>query len=200
MSESKQSKLVEIALLAAENASRALSRLSGETVEVEITKVEVTEVQRGFDGIHPESMVAGVYLPVTGDVKGASLLIFPEKIACDLCDLLVRRELGTTRQLTELDKSALKEVGNIICGCFLSVLSNALKIKVIENVPSFSFDMFGAVVDQIIAQFALNAGDVLVIEVKFVFEKAPVKSYVALVFGLEEMHAIVDTLGADIDD
>ncbi|ODS34520.1 MAG: CheY-P phosphatase CheC [Candidatus Scalindua rubra] len=192
---SKQPTLIEITGLAAENASRALSKLSGETVKVEVSKVEIAKVQKGFSVIHPESMVAGVYLPVTGEVKGGSLLIFPEKIACDLCDLLVRREPGTTHQLTELDKSALKEAGNIVCGSFLTVLSNTLNIRVIEHVPSFSFDMFGAVADQIITQFALKAGEALVIEVKFVFEKTHVGGYVVLMFGLEEMNAIVDALG-----
>lgn len=195
---SKQPKLIEITNLAAENASKALSKLSGEKVKVEVSKVEITKAHKGFPTLDSESMVAGIYMPVTGEIKGASLLIFPEKIAYGLCDLLMRRELGATHQLTELDKSALKEVGNIICGSFLAVFSNTLKIRVIEHVPSLSFDMFGAVVDQIIAQFALKeAGDALVLEVKFVFENTPVKGYVVLMFGLEEMKAIIDALGGD---
>jgi len=190
-----ESKLIEITNLAAKRASEALSTLSGEGVDVEVSKVEITKVKQGFPGIDLESIVAGVYLPVSGEIKGASLLIFPEKIAFDLCDLLVRREVGTTHHLTELDKSALKEVGNVICGSFLTVLSNTLKIKIVEHVPSLSFDMFGAVVDQIITQFADKTEDALVIEVKFVFEKTPVRGYVVMMFGLEEMKAIIEALG-----
>ncbi|MFH1768768.1 MAG: chemotaxis protein CheC, partial [Candidatus Omnitrophota bacterium] len=108
-----------------------------------------------------------------------------------------KRKPGTTRKLNELDKSALKEVGNIICGSFLTVFSNTLKIKIVENVPSLSFDMFGAVVDVIIAEFAQKAEDALVIEVKFVFEHANIKGYVVLIFGLEEMKAIMKALGVE---
>ena len=190
----KEDKLKEITNQSAENASKALTKLSGEPVKVEVPKAEITKLGKVFPDLGPETMVAGIYLPVTGEIKGASLLIFPEKIAYTLCDLLVKRKPGTTRQMTELDKSALKEVGNIICGSFLTVFSNTLKIKIIEHIPSFSFDMFGAIIDQIIVQFALKSQEALVIEVKFVFQKTPLKGYVVLFFGLEEMKAIVGAL------
>jgi len=193
----KQAKLTKMTDEAAKLASNALTTLSGKKVTVDVSKAEITKIQRKFPDIEPETIVAGIYLPITGEVKGAALLIFPEKIAYTLCDVLVKRPVGTTRKLTELDKSALKEVGNIICGSFLTVFSNTLKIKIVENVPSLSFDMFGAVVDVIIAEFAQKAEDALVIEVKFVFEHANIKGYVVLIFGLEEMKAIMDALGVE---
>ena len=161
---------------------------------MEVSKAVIARIQRKFPDIESETIVAGIYLPVTGDVKGAALLIFPEKIAYALCDVLVKREPGTTHKLTELDISALKEVGNIICGSFLTVFSNTLNVKIVENVPQFSFDMFGAVADIIIAEFAQKAEDALVIEVKFVFEHTNIKGYLALIFGLHEMQAIIKAL------
>ena len=195
-----QAKLTKMTGEAARFASDALTKLSGEKVTVEVSKAEVTKIQRKFPDIEPETIVAGIYLPITGEVRGASLLIFPEEIAYALCDVLVNRTPGTTRKLTELDKSALKEVGNIICGSFLTVFSNTLKIKIVENVPSLSLDMFGAVVDVIIAEFARKAKDALVLEVKFVFEHTNIKGYVVLIFGLEEMKAIMDALGVEREE
>jgi len=106
----------------------------------------------------------------------------------------VKRESGTTHKLNELDKSALMEVGNILCGNFLTVLSNALKIKIVENVPCFSLDMYGAIMEQIVAQFANSAEEALVVEVKFHFEYADIKGYIVLIFGFEHMAALVKTL------
>lgn len=194
MSDTMEQKLARMTNEAARSASRALAKLSGEKVNVSVSKTEITKIQRRFPDIEPETIVAGIYLPITGDVKGASLLIFPEKIACTLCDVLVKRKPGTTRKLTELDKSALKEVGNIVCGSFLTVFSNTLKAKLIGDVPSLSLDMFGAVVDVIVTGFAKKVEDVLVIEVRFVFEKADIKGYIALIFELEQMKAIMKAL------
>lgn len=195
MPEIKDQRLIKMTNEAAENASAALSKLSSEKVTVEVTRIEITKVQAKFLDIEPETIVAVVYLPITGEVKGAALLIFPEKIAYTLCDVLVKREPGITHKFTELDKSALKETGNIICGSFLTVFANTLKVKIIEHVPEFSLDMFGAVVDVIIAEFAQRAEEALAIEINFVFEKANIKGDLVLIFGLEEMKAIIKALG-----
>jgi chemotaxis protein CheC len=138
-----------------------------------------------------EEIVAGIYLPVKGAVIGAALLIFPKETAFTLSDLLVRREPGTTRKLTELDKSALKETGNIICGTYFAVLANTLQIKLIEQVPNFSFDMFGAIITQIITEFAQNAEEALVIELEFLFKPATLKGYLLLLLNVDEFRSIV---------
>lgn len=190
----KEDLLTKIASEAAKKASLALIKLSGEKVSVEFAKVKVGKIQRIFSHMDPELMVAGVYLPITGDIKGASILVFPKKIAYDLCDELNGRKVGTTRQLSELDKSALKEIGNILCGSLLTVFSNTLKIKIIENVPEYSFDMLGAVVDQIVAQFVQKAEDVIFVEIRFGFEDVKIRGHILLIFGAKEMKVIIEAL------
>ncbi len=191
--------LNELADLAAKNSSEAIAKLTGQAVTIEISTVKIRKIRKDYADINPESMVSGVYIPVTGDINGAAILVFSEKVACHLCDLLVRREPGTTSQLTELDKSALKELSNIACGSFLMILSNVLKIRIIEHVPKYCFDMFGAVVDQVISQFALTPDDSLVIEIKFIFDEVLVEGNIILLFGLESMKSIIDILGRSDD-
>jgi chemotaxis protein CheC len=145
-------------------------------------------------------MVAGIYLPVTGDIKGAALLILPKETAFILSDLLVKRPPGTTRKLTPLDESALKEVGNIISGNYLTVLSDILQVKIVEHIPDFSFDMFGAIVDQIITKFAQKTENALVIEIEFVFKPETLKGYFLLLFEIEQFKAIGGALKAFFDD
>ena len=187
--------LKEINKQAANNASRALSKMIGRPVSVAIAKAMVKKVEKLSPLINPEEIAAGIYLPITGDVKGASLLIFPQETAFTLSDLLVRREPGTTRKMTELDESALKELGNIISGNYFSVLSNKLGVKVIEHIPSFSFDMFGAIIEQIITKFAQDAENALVIEIEFIFKPITLKGYFLLLFRVEELMAV---LGGDL--
>ena len=187
----QNTKLQKINKQAALNASGALSKLIGRPVSVGISKAEVKRVEELSPLIGSEEIVAGIYLSVTGDLRGAALLIFPKETAFTLSDLLVRREVGTTRKLTELDESALKEVGNIISGNYLAVLSNTLQVKIIEHIPSFSFDMFGAIVSQIIAKFAQSSEKALVIEVGFTFKPVTLKGYFLLLFQIEELNAIL---------
>ena len=187
-------KLQEVNKQAALNTSRALSKLIGRPVVVEISRPVLKKVEEVSPIINPEEIVAAIYLPVTGAIKGASLLIFPKETAFALSDLLVKREPGTTRKLTDLDKSALKEVGNILSGSYLSVLSNMLQIKIIEHMPQFSFDMFGAVTSQVISEFAQKAEEALVVEIEFTFKPIRLKGYFLLLFRQEEINAIIGSL------
>ena len=91
MAEIRNEKLIKMTDKAAKFASAALSKLSDEKVTVEVSNTEIVKVHRQFLDIDPEAIVAGIYLPVTGDVKGAALLVFPEQIAYALCDVLVKR-------------------------------------------------------------------------------------------------------------
>ncbi len=183
-------KLQQINKETALSISHALSKLTDRTVEVSIARAEERTLEEFLPIIDPEEMVAGIYLPVTGRMEGGSLLILPKETAFTLSDLLIRRELGTTRVLTELDESALKEVGNIISGSCLAVLSNTLDIKFVEHVPHFSFDMFGAIVHQVIAKFAQDHRDMLVLEMEFFFLSKTFKGYFLLLFNLEEFNAV----------
>ncbi len=182
-------KLQEINKQASLSMSRALSGLIDRPVDVRTTKAEVKKVEELSPIIGPEEIVAGIYLPITGDIKGAALLIFPEETAFTLCDLLVKRKLGTTRRLSGLDKSALKEMGNILCGNYLAVFSNTLQVKIIEHIPSFSFDMFGAVISQIITNCAQKVKTVLVVEIEFIFKPETLKGYFLFLFELEHIKA-----------
>ncbi|MFC1782893.1 chemotaxis protein CheC [Planctomycetota bacterium] len=188
-------KLQHINQQAATNATEALSKLIDRPVVVGISKAEVKKVEDLSPFIGPEDVVAGIYLPVTGDIRGAALLIFPQDTSFILCDLLVKRELGTTRKLTKLDESALKEVGNIISGNYLSVLANTLQVKIVEHIPNFSFDMFGAIVSQIITEFAQKTENALVIEIEFIFEPETFKGYFLLLFEVEQFMAMIGSFG-----
>jgi chemotaxis protein CheC len=192
-----ENKFQQINEQAATHASRALSKLIGRTVEVGIRKTKIKKIEELSPLIGIEDVVAGIYLPVTGDTKGAALLIFPQETAFILSDLLAKRPAGTTRKLTELDESALKEVGNIISGNYLTVLANTLHIKVIEHLPFFSFDMFGAIISQVITEFAQKAEKALVVEIEFTFKPETLQGYFLLLFSVEQFSAILNDIEAD---
>jgi len=194
ISESSRRVIVAMINEAAANASRSLQRLTNNQVEVGVTRLEVGDIDRVLPELEAEAMVAGVCLQITGDIRGWALLIFPVELANEMCDRLLKREVGTTSRLSELDKSALKEVGNILCGSFLTGLSNRLKIKIVESPPEFCLDMFGAVVDGVLGQVARHAESALGIQVAFEFKESVVAGQFILFFGVDEMIAVVKTL------
>jgi chemotaxis protein CheC len=189
-------KLAIIAKEAVNNASKAMVKLTGEMLAMNTVKIEIVEAGKDTHEFSPESLVFGVYLPVIGGLHGTASLIFSEKQAYNLCDLLYKRSASGKRVLSELDESALKEVGNIVCGSFLTIFANILKIKIIEGIPSLSFGRADVVANRaIINNIASKKSKGLAVKIKFNFICADVESYALFIFMYEEMEAVIAAMG-----
>jgi chemotaxis protein CheC len=139
----------------AENASASLSALINQKVDMKTLAVRALPIEKISDIVgSPEDKVATVIMEVRGEVNGNIMLIYPEQSSINVADLLAKRALGTTTQLSELDKSALKESGNIISGAFLSSISNYLTINMVESIPDIAIDMLRSTIDFVLARFA----------------------------------------------
>lgn len=180
---------------AAANATRAFSKMAGQDINVEVAHTHVLAFQKDIPDVDLEARVAGIYLPVSGDINGAALLIFSEDAAYACLDRLFKRESPARHALSLIEKSALMEVGNILCGSFLTVLSNTLKVKIVENIPSLEMDMYGAIVEHLVIQFSHKPEEVLLIEVKLVLSKTDLLGYVVIIFAFEEMKALIEKMG-----
>ena len=81
---------------------------------------------------------------------------------------MAKRSLGVTRELNELDRSALKESGNIIAGSFLAAISNYLDVNMVESTPDLASDMLKATVDTAIAKFVgAQPAEAIAMEINF---------------------------------
>lgn len=176
----KQS-LQEINKAAAANASIALKKLFKRDVVLKIPTARVENVKKLKPVLKPilapEEMTVGIYLPISGEIKGSALLVISRETAFVLSDILFKRKEGSTRKLTRLDKAALKEVGNIICGQYLTVFSNMLGIKLIEHIPNFSCSIFGSIISDIIARFSQVNDKAIVVELSMIFKPKVLKAY-----------------------
>lgn len=186
--------LENMARRAGEHTSRALSTLLRREVIVEFEEVGIRKVDDLSSLLGPEEIVATVLMRVTGDADGAALLVFPRVTAACVTAFLAGAETGAQRQLTELGKSALMEVGNIIAGAYLTVVSNTVGAKLIEHVPAFAYDMFGAVSSQVVSKFAEDADDAFVVEVEFSFPPQRMKGFFLLILKREDSKAILGPL------
>lgn len=181
---------------AALHSSLALSKLINKSIKMEVVKMQkisVDQLQPFFD---LEEMVVGVYIPVRGNINGEFLLIFPEETTFFLlCDLLVGREMGLARKITEFDQATLKEIGNIIAGNYFSLLGNSLKLKIIGGEPAFSHNMFGAIKEQIISKYALEENKTYLVEFSFLFEYQTLRGYFMVLLKAKEVESLFNFQG-----
>jgi chemotaxis protein CheC len=159
----------EICSIASGTAANALSQVLNKKVTMKVPDIQIVpvEVATSIMG-DPNSIVAGVYSRLLGDFRGGLLLTFPREDVILLVNKLVNN--GTevkVHSLSELDVSAVSEVGNIISAAFVTAISKIIDKSILISVPKLSIDMLGAIVDFILIELAEEAEQALIMKIQF---------------------------------
>src|SRR5687767_615174 len=105
--------LREVANIGAGHAATALSQMTGATIMIAVPTINIARLEDVQPQItSPEEPVAAVLMNMMGDLTGRTLLVFPKGTAIRLSELMLRRTGGSTKDLGELEQSAIKEAGN----------------------------------------------------------------------------------------
>ncbi len=71
-------------------------------------------------------------------------------------------------EINDFTISALKEIGNILSGSYISSLSGLTNLDIKISVPSLAIDMAGAILSVPAIQFGLVGDKILIIENEFI--------------------------------
>lgn len=187
-------KLKKITQLSANQSADALTKLTGVTTEITVVNIHFDELNYQFKQLPSDSYVTGIYLPTRGDLTGSTWLIFPKEVAIKLASLLTKKTFSS-HGFDELEVSALKEAGNIICGSFFSVLSNKLGICVTGHLPLFVFDTLSAVLNQLRLWLSNDEEETtFLIELQLSFEKVDIMGYIIMRMNLSKIALIEEAL------
>lgn len=154
--------------LGTENAMSGLAEMIGaeiEVAELTLTRIPVTDISSLFGG--PEMEVVGIYLSVSGSADGHLMLMYEPAIACAFIDLLMGDTPGTTVSVSEMGRSALGEMGNIIGAFFLNAISDATGLSLQPSPPEVMTDMAGALFDVVSADVLLDRDETYLAEATF---------------------------------
>ena len=159
--------LREVANIGAGHAATALSQMIGEIIMISVPTINVTRLE-DVPPLVPEGdePVAAVLMHMMGDLTGRTLLVFPRQTALRLAELLLRRSSGTD-EFTEMERSAIKEAGNILSGAYLNALSEFLGMILLPSPPSLAVDSAAAVLSTAYLQFGSDKDFVFCVESEF---------------------------------
>ena len=184
--------LREIGNIGAGNATTALAQMLGCKVDMAVPQVrllEFSEVGTIMGG--EEQIMAGIYLMVEGDITGSILFLLNKESARKLIAKLMGME-PVGEELSEMEQSALKEIGNIITASYLNSLSMLTQLVIYPSVPALSIDMAGAILSVPAIEFGTMGDKLLLIQTQF-FEG--LDGYFILVPDLDSYDKILGALG-----
>jgi len=152
--------LKELGNIGAGNAATSLSVMLNRRIDMSVPKAKIV----GFNELESiigceDLLVAAIYLEFTGDIQGTIMLVFNQDSAKNLISLLMGHEVNPNESdaFSEFEISALQEVGNILAGAYLGAVSRFAKLTMKLSVPSFAFDMIGAVLSVPMIEFGYFA-------------------------------------------
>jgi len=165
--------LKEIGNIGAGNAATALAKLLNRKVDMDVPRVKIMGFREVSETLgNPELPVVGIMLKVTGDLTGNILFVLKQQAAVLLVNMLMGKptdEEGDDEGhvFDELEISALKEIGNILAGSYLSSLSALTNLSIAPSVPGLAIDMAGAILSVPAIEFGKVGDSVLYIETEF---------------------------------
>jgi chemotaxis protein CheC len=187
--------LKEVGNIGAGNAATALSKMIAKRIDMDVPKVNILEFKDVAELVGgPEEVVVGIYFKVTGDINGSIMFLLDKNSAKFLISLLMGAE-KTTDELSEMEISALQEVGNILAGAYLSSLSSLTGLKLIVSVPSLALDMAGAILSVPVILFGQVGDKVMLIETDFIEGSQHVKGNFFLIPDEDSFEILLKSLG-----
>lgn len=167
-----------LARLGVQHAINGLSEMAGQEIsasEPELISVPVLKVPEFVGG--QENEAVGVYLRATGEAAGQFMLILPIANALEFVDLLSLEPLGTTKELDDLGRSALAEMGNMAGTFFLNSIAELTGLETRPTEPDVMFDMVGAILNVVVATSVEEVDEVIIISTKIAHGERETQAY-----------------------
>ena len=189
--------LRELGNIGAGNATTALAQMMQCKVDMAVPKVQLLEFrERGEAMVGEETVMAGIYLGIEGDIKGSIMFLLEKAAAKHLVGKLMGME-SEGDEFSEMEFSALKEVGNIITGSYLNSLSSITNLAIYPSVPDLTVDMAGAILSVPAIEFAALGDRMLMIQTQF-FDEMVLDGYFILIPDLDSYGRMLTALGITI--
>ncbi|HCJ56419.1 CheY-P phosphatase CheC [bioreactor metagenome] len=187
--------LKEIGNIGAGNAVTALSKMVSKRIDMKVPIVNIVEFKEVADLVGgPEMLVSGIYFKVSGDITGSIMFLIDNDSSRTLINWLMGKN-ETNAELDEIELSALKEVGNILAGSYLSSLSTLTGLSMTVSIPSLAIDMAGAIMSVPVILFGQVGDHVLLIETDFIEGINQVKGNFFLIPDEQSFEILLKSLG-----
>ncbi|NEN85155.1 chemotaxis protein CheC [Paenibacillus elgii] len=188
--------LKEVGNIGAGHAATALSQLLDKPVDMLVPKVRMVPFEEIADSVGgAEQAVIAIFLRVEGETPGNLFFILKFEPAKKLLRNLVGMDAVEGEEYSEMELSALNEIGNILAGSYLSSLADFTQLNMQPTVPSLAIDMAGAILSYGLLQFGQMGDQALLIDTKFLDGSDEVEGHFFLIPDPESFERIFVALG-----
>ena len=157
--------LKEIGNIGAGNATTAIANMLGMRIDMNVPNVKLMEVSKLGTAVGAEDeTIVGIFLEVLNDIEGSMMFLVDIPSARYLVNKLMMEDVPADKPFDEMELSALKEIGNIIAGSYLSALSSMTNLVISPSVPYIAVDMAASILSVPAIEFGQFGDNALLIQ------------------------------------
>lgn len=189
----------EIGNIGAGNAATSLSMMMNTKIEMSVPSAKVVPIAKISEIFeNPEEIVTGVRMRLEGDVSGFILFVIDLNGTKKVLKRLMGNSPDNILNIDEISKSALLEIGNIVCGSYIIALSNFSGLNTNSRVPELTVDMITAIVSETCLNLMDYEDYILIIEADIIIENENVRAFLMFLPESESMKKILKKMGMEV--
>ena len=190
--------LKEIGNIGAGNATTALATMLQCKVDMKVPQVRMMEFKDvGALLGGEEQELAGAYLSVEGDITGSILFLVQKEVALHLVSKLMGGMGGD--EFGEMERSAFKEISNIVTGSYLNALSTMTNMCIYPSIPDLAIDMAGAILSVPAIEFGIMVDKILLIQSQ-ISDEIEMDGFFVMIPDMESYAKILRALGIPVEE
>ncbi|MGL5085748.1 MAG: chemotaxis protein CheC [Clostridium sp.] len=186
--------LKEVANIGSGNSATALSILFSQKIDMTVPSVDIIKLDELYEN-YAEDEVIAVLVKVLGEISGSVLYVFEKDVAYNIIEKFTG---STERELDEMGRSVIGEIGNIISSSFMNAIAEFIKVEAIASVPAIANDMISAVLISTFVEAGQYDEHILDIQTHFMGdEQSKVTGHFYYVPSPGTLEKILEKLGID---
>jgi len=191
--------LKEIGNIGAGNAATSLSKMLDTTINMSVPRVRILDISDAATALGgPENPVVGILTKFQGDIDGIMMFIISQTFAGAVLKSLLGVQQVSYHSLSELELSAISEIGNIMIAAYLGSISTLSQMKVKTSVPAVAVDMVGALLSVPAIEMSSVSDKVIFIEDDFLGSDSQITSNMMMVPDMESLGRLMQKLGIQL--
>ncbi|HIW84826.1 MAG TPA: chemotaxis protein CheC [Candidatus Dorea gallistercoris] len=197
MGDAEMDVIREIASIGTGSAATSLASMLGQQVRMTIPEINILGYNDTIDKLgDPEEGIAAVLTRMSGEMEGIMLFLLRLDFINEVLRTMMGQEVEDYESLTEMEISALTEVGNIIISSYANAVSTLSGITIELSVPSVAVNMLGGILSVPMAEFGYVTDKLLLIDGQLLVDNRKLNSTILMMPDIESLNKMMKKLGA----
>ncbi len=188
----------EIGSIGTGNAATALSQVLKKRTKMSLPDVYILGYNEAIEMVGtPEEIVAAVLVKMSGEINGIMLFVLKMDFINAVLSSVLSKKIEDYMDLTELEKSALEQIGNIIISSYVNAMSGLTGVRINLSIPSIAINMLGGILSVPMVEFGYVTDKLMMINGKFIVDDKVLNSNLLMMPDIESLNYLMHKLGVD---